>query len=173
MMKNTIKMIALMVLLVAGLGVSAQQVQKLGHIETEKLIKIMPEMAVAEKTLQAKQDEMVKEMTSLNEQYQKLIADYTANSKTYSDIVRQSKEQEIQGLQQRIQNFQEIATNDFDKTKNDLLQPIMDKALNAIKEVSKENGFTYVFDMSSGVLLFTAESAEDILPMVKKKLGLQ
>lgn len=173
MMKNTVKVFALVALMITGFGVSAQQTMKLGHIETEKLIKAMPEMAAAEKTLQAKQDELTTEMKNLQDQYQKLITDYTANSKTYSEIIRQSKEQEIQGLQQRIQNFQEVASNDLEKSKTDLLQPIMDKASNAIKTVAKENGFTYIFDMSSGVLLYTAENAEDILPLVKKKLGLQ
>ena len=173
MMKNTIRLVVLAAFVIAGLSASAQQAQKLGHIETEKLIKAMPEMAAAEKTLQAKQDELTKEMTNLRDQYQKLITEYTENSKTYSEVVRQSKEQEIGGLQQRIQNFQEIASNDLEKSKNDLLQPVMDKALNAIKEVAKENGFTYIFDMSSGVLLFTDDNAEDILPLVKKKLGLQ
>ena len=46
-------------------------------------------------------------------------------------------------------------------------------ALNAIKEVGKENGFTYVFDLSAGGILYFADNTEDILPLVKKKLGLQ
>lgn len=49
----------------------------------------------------------------------------------------------------------------------------MTKATNAIKEVAKENGFTYIFDMSSGAILFASETSEDILPLVKKKLGIQ
>ena len=53
------------------------------------------------------------------------------------------------------------------------MQPIMDKALNAIKAVGKENGFTYIFDMSQGGILFNADNTEDVLPLVKKKLGLQ
>lgn len=172
-MKNTMRLLVLVAFVLAAMGVSAQSPVKLGHIETEKLIKAMPEMTTAEKTLQAKQDEVVKEMTNLREQFQKLVADYTQNSKTFSDAIRASKEQEIQQLQQRIQNFEEVATNELQKAKNELMQPIMDKALNAIKEVGKENSFTYIFDLSSGVLLFTAENSQDILPLVKAKLGLQ
>lgn len=172
-MKNTMRLLVLVAFVVATMGVSAQSPVKLGHIETEKLIKAMPEMTAAEKTLQAKQDEVVKEMTNLREQFQKLVTDYTQNQKTYSDVIRSSKEQEIQQLQQRIQSFEEVATNELQKSKTDLMQPIMDKALNAIKEVGKEKGFTYVFDMSSGVLLFAAENSEDILPLVKAKLGIQ
>ena len=53
-----------------------------------------------------------------------------------------------------------------------LMQPVMEKALNAIKEVGKENGFTYIFDMNAGIL-YAAENSQDVLPLVKKKLGLQ
>ena len=90
-----------------------------------------------------------------------------------SDVIRASKEQELQELQQRIQNFQQLAVDNLRSTEQELFQPIMDKALNAIKEVGKENGFTYVFDLSAGGILYFADNTEDILPLVKKKLGLQ
>ena len=72
--------------------------------------------------------------------------------KTYSEAMRATTEEELQGLQQRIQRFQETAMAQLEKTQNDLMQPVMEKALNAIKEVGKENGFTYIFDMNAGIL---------------------
>lgn len=170
-MKNTIKFFAIVAFCLAAMSVAAQQ--KLGHIETQKLIQSMPDYNAATKTLQDKQNEVEKELTNMKEQFQTKLGEYSNNAKTYSDVIRASKEQELQELQQRIQRFQEIAVDNLKKTQEDLMQPIMDKALNAIKEVGKENGFTYIFDTSAGVILFTAENAEDVLPLVKKKLGLQ
>jgi len=57
------------------------------------------------------------------------------------------------------------------KKEQSLLQPIIDKAKNAINEVAKEGSFTYILDSSVGVVLYSVES-DDILPLVKKKLGL-
>lgn len=174
MMKNTMKWLAVLAFMVTALSVSAQQKPvKLGHIESDKLIAAMPEMAEARKKLEAKQSEIEKESQNLREQYQTKIDDYAKNVSTYSDIIRTSKEQEIQDLAQRIQKFEEIAMNEFKKTQEDLLRPIMDKATNAIKEVGKEYGFTYIFNLNSGAVVFVAESSEDVLPLVKKKLGLQ
>ena len=90
-----------------------------------------------------------------------------------SDVIRASKEQELQELQQRIQSFQQITMDNLEKTQAELMQPIMDKALNAIKAVGKEHGFTYIFDLSQGGILYNADNTEDVLPLVKKKLGLQ
>lgn len=173
-MKNTIKLVVFIAFTLVAMSLSAQQKPiKLGHIETEKLVKSMPEVTTAEKTLQARRDEIEKESMSLRQQFQTKLAEYTEKAKTYSDIIRSSKEQELQELQQRIQRFEESAQTEFAKSQTELMQPIMDKALNAIKEVAKENGFTYVFDASSGVLLFTADNSEDLLPLVKAKLGIQ
>lgn len=173
-MKSTMKWLLMAAFMVAALSVSAQQRPlKLGHIESSKLIAAMPEMAEAQKKLQAKQDEVQKESQNLREQYQKLITEYTQNQKTYSDIIRTSKEQEINELGQRIQKFEELAMNELQKSRDEVLQPVMDKATNAIKEVAKENGFTYIFDMNSGAIVYAAETSEDILPLVKKKLGIQ
>ena len=54
----------------------------------------------------------------------------------------------------------------------ELLQPIIDRAKQAIAEVAKENGYTYIFDTSAGTLLYQQDS-DDILALVKKKLGLK
>ena len=79
----------------------------------------------------------------------------------------------MQELRTRIQRFQETAMNELDKAQQDLMQPITEKAMNAIREVAKENGFTYIFDLNAGPILYTSENSQDILPLVKKKLGLQ
>ena len=165
------KLVAVVAFLLTAMGVSAQV--KLGHIETQKLIQAMPEMAAARKTMETKQTEIEKELTNMQEQFKMKLDEYSKNGKAMSDVIRASKEQELQELQQRIQSFQQIAMDNLEKTQAELMQPIMDKALNAIKAVGKEHGFTYIFDLSQGGILYTADNTEDVLPLVKKKLGLQ
>ena len=169
-MKNTIKVFVLVALTLAAMSVSAQV--KLGHIETQKLIQAMPEWTAAQKTFEEEQKKVNTELNSLREQFQTKLAEYSEKMKTYSEAMRATTEEELQGLQQRIQRFQETAMAQLEKTQNDLRQPVMEKALNAIKEVGKENGFTYIFDMNAGIL-YAAENSQDVLLLVKKKLGLQ
>ncbi|MFC2096669.1 OmpH family outer membrane protein [Bacteroidota bacterium] len=49
----------------------------------------------------------------------------------------------------------------------------MDKAQAAIEKVAKANGFTYVFDLGAGGLLYFSDQSIDILPLVKKELGIE
>lgn len=139
-MKNTIKVFVLVALTLAAMSVSAQV--KLGHIETQKLIQAMPEWTAAQKTFEEEQKKVNTELNGLREQFQTKLAEYSEKMKTYSEAMRATTEEELQGLQQRIQRFQETAMAQLEKTQNDLMQPVMEKALNAIKEVGKENGFT-------------------------------
>lgn len=168
-MKNTIKLIVLLAFTLTAMGVSAQV--KLGHIDAQKLISTMPETIAAQKQLEEKQADVEKELTNMQEQFQTKMNDYSKNAKTYSDVVLAAKQQEIQDMEQRIMRFQQIAVENLKKTQEELMNPIVTKAMDAIKAVGKENGFTYIYD--NGALLYTAETAEDILPLVKKKLGLQ
>jgi outer membrane protein len=56
--------------------------------------------------------------------------------------------------------------------RKELLQPILDKAEKAIKDVAKEKGYDYVFDTSTGAVLVTKD-ADNLLPLVKTKLGIK
>ena len=64
-MKNAIKLFVLVAFTIAAMGVSAQTAVKLGHIESQKLIQAMPEWTAAQKKFQAQQDDVEKELTSL------------------------------------------------------------------------------------------------------------
>ena len=51
------------------------------------------------------------------------------------------------------------------------------KTLTELSRTAKEGGFTYIFaatpNFGQGALLYTADNSEDVLPLVKKKLGIQ
>ena len=105
------------------------------------------------------------------QEYQNKIAEYQAQAGTMSDIIRQTKEGEIRDLETRIQGFQMQAQESIQVKEGELMQPLIDKATAAIKEVAKANGFSVVNDLATGVFLVYPEE-DDILPLVKKHLGI-
>ena len=52
------------------------------------------------------------------------------------------------------------------------MQPVFDKAEEAIGVVAKEKGLIYVFDIGTKVVLYKSNESIDVLPLVKTKLGL-
>lgn len=168
-MKNTFKLIVLFVALFAG-SVSAQT-YKFGHIDFQKLLQVMPERDAAQKAMQKHASELQSELTNMQKEYEKKVQTYVAERDSLSAAVRSAKENDLQDLQQRISNFQSAAQQDLQKKQQEQFAPIIKKARAAVDEVAKEQGLIYVFDVSN--LLYHSTQSEDLLPLVKKKLGIQ
>ena len=147
----------------------AQQL-KIGHIDRQKLMLMMPERKDAEAKMQAFAKTLEDRLKAMGTEYQQKVAEAGAASMTQTEkdmVIR-----EIQELEQRIQAAQEKAQEDLAKQEEELLKPMVDRANTAIKDVATANNFTYVLDVSTGTVL-VYEKGEDILPLVKAKLGIQ
>ena len=158
--------------LIIGSSIFAQSGLKIGHVNSQELLAAMPESDSAqvklEKVAKDLQAQLESYQVELNNKYQ----DYLAKKDTYSELIRQTKESELQEMQQRIQQFSSVAEQDIQKQRTDTYKPILDKANKAISDVAKENSFTYIFDLSAGSVIYHAENSIDIMPLVKVKLGL-
>ena len=70
-----------------------------------------------------------------------------------------------------IQDFQQTAQEKIAAKKEELYNPILKKAEVAIKDVAKENAYSYVFDTSVGAFLY-AQDSDNMMDLVKKKLNI-
>jgi outer membrane protein len=145
---------------------------KLGYIDSNELLEMMPGKDSIQNVLQDYGKTLESQLQAMYAEYQTKVQDYQANSKTMSDIIRQTKEKELSDLESRIQSFQQQADTDLQNKQTELLQPIIDKAKEAINAVAKENNYTYIFDVGTGAFL-VYDKGENILPLVKAKLGLK
>ena len=156
----------------AALTVSVQA-QKFGFINSQELISQLPEVKEAnskietlKKQLQKKGEEMING----------LKAKYADVQKRQEDGLLSPKEAQAEGavLQQEEQalgQFEQTSQEKIYKKSEELLSPIQAKINNAIKEVAADNGYTYIFDSSLGLVLY-ADPGTDVSALVKAKLGL-
>lgn len=164
----------LTVLFIALLSTSAfSQNLKFAHINSQELLTIYPGRDSAEKVLQKEYTEMEGMLEEMQVELNKKYQTYLEQQDTLSSIVKRAKEEELQELQMRVQNFQATAQEGLQRKEAELFKPIMDAAKASIEEVAKEGGYIYVFDVSGGQLLYHSEKSTDLLPLVKKKLGLE
>lgn len=164
------KKITLLTLLCV-LTLSSIAQNKFGYIDSQELLMLMPERKTAETEVQEFAKSLEAQLGSMTAEYQQSVQEYQANESTYTDLVKQDKVAEITGLEQRIQAFQQNAQQSLQVKEQELLEPILSKARTAIEDVAKEGNYTYIFDKSIGSILYAKES-ENILSLVKKKLGL-
>ena len=136
-------------------AVNSYSQNKLGYIDSQELLLLMPERKTAEEEVQTFAKSLESQLQAMTAEYQQSVQEYQSNESTYTDLVKQDKVTEITGLEQRIQSFQQNAQ----------------QARTAIEDVASEGNYTYIFDKSVGSILFAKES-ENILQLVKKKLNL-
>jgi outer membrane protein len=156
-----------------GQNVLAQSV-KFGHINSEELIRSMPEFDSATVKLTKAQKELTNALEIMQVEFNNKYEAYNKEAKNLTDIVKQTKEQELADMNKRITDFQSGAQSTLTEQQAGLFQPIIAKADKAIKDVGKEGGFIYVFDIAKGPLAYFDETkSTNVMALVKTKLGLK
>lgn len=163
-----LKTLAIALVLFISTQVSAQS--KMAHIDVKALMTNMPEMKTAQAQLQTIQDTYDKEYKGMVQEYQTKLQKYEQEAPTAGEAVNETRSKEMQGMGQRIQEFQQSASKQLQQKELELLKPIMEKAQKAIQKVAAAKGFDYVLDATEGSGLLVAKGT-DLLADVKKELG--
>ncbi|MEE9438904.1 MAG: OmpH family outer membrane protein [Saprospiraceae bacterium] len=151
----------------------SMQAQKFGYINSQELIAQLPEVKEANSNIE-----------TLKKQLQKKGQDMiTALQAKYADLQKKQANGELSPKQLEVEaaklkseetslgQFEQTSQERIFKKSEELLSPIQEKINNAIKEVAADNGYTYIFDSSLGLVLY-ADPGTDVSNMVRAKLGL-
>ncbi len=162
------KKVIIAMMLMLPMAISAQ---KFGHINTQELFAMMPEVNKVRLTMDTINNQYETQLASMNEEFQRKYQDYMAQEATMADAIKQIRQQELQEMQQRIQLFYQTAEQDIQKKQQELLAPVHEKMTKAIKAVGDREGYTYIFD--SAAMVHIGADATDVMPAVKRELGIQ
>jgi outer membrane protein len=167
--------------LVAVLALSATTVfgQKFGRVDLAAIVPNMPEYQEAVANLEVYGKDLQDQLEQIMVEFNTLYSNYEKNAATMTDSVRQLKERELGELQQRYQDFQQIAQQDMQRKESEVMTPIYTKADEAVKKVAAAGGYVVVFNTagdqpsSAGLAYFDPALLTDITGDVKKELGIE
>lgn len=173
-MKKMIFVLLACSFLVAGTTFKANAQIKIGHINSQDLLAVMPERDSALLILEEQRQAIIRQSEELRVEFSIKEEAYIRQRDSLSPLIVQTKEDELRDYNNRINTFETAAQQEMQDKQQELFQPIADRAQAAIKEVAKENGFTYILDLSVGaVVYFPEDETYDILSLVKAKLGIK
>jgi outer membrane protein len=169
-MKKIVTVLAVVMGLVLS-GVSTKAQGKIGVISLAELIPTMPEYKKADTA-------MNEYNTALQQNYQDMVSEYQQQSSLlaskdttkYTAAQLEIKRKDVSDLLVKLQGWQQQAQQMQSQKNQELMAPITKKAMDAIQAVAKENGYAYVISKDQ---LLVSPPADDILALVKKKLGLK
>ena len=140
-MKRIFGILALSAIFLIGQVASAQSF-KFGHINSDELFSYMPEVDSVNSQLQAESTDLQNTLELLQVEFNNKYNDYVQELDNLTDLVRQTKEEDLAALQERIRNFEQGAQQQLQTRQLELMQPVLQKAEKAIKDVARENGLT-------------------------------
>lgn len=169
-MMNKIKTLVVAFLLIsfASFAQSSDQPLKIGYTNVEFILLQLPESKQIESSLKDHSTQLENQLKGKYADYESKLQAYEKGAATMDKTIREDKEKELMNLNNSIQEFQRNAQQSLQQKEKSLVDPVIAKIDKAIKDVAKENGYTYV--ISNQALLAGPEDG-DISPLVLKKLG--
>ena len=153
-----------------GLSGTAFSQAKIGYISTEELIGAMPEAEKANTELQEYQTALQEQGASYYKELNELDSLFARDSAKMNKATKDLKRNDMIALYQKVQGWQQTMQQMIGEKQQSLLGPIQKKAIDNIKLVAKEAGYAYIFEAGS---LLVSPPSDDILPLVKKKMGIK
>jgi outer membrane protein len=143
---------------------------KVGYISADEIIVLMPEAARVDTLLNQYQQSLYQNAQDKQNTFNEAVAKFYKDSATMNPSLKVVKRTELQKTVQELSGAEQAIQQQFEQKRQELSLPIQKKLQAAIQEVAKENGYTYVFPKEA---LLVMPPADDIAPLVRKKLGIK
>lgn len=155
----------------AFIGVAAFAQPKFAHVNYAELVQLCPEADSARATMTASSNEAQATYQAMIQEFNTKYEEYQSKASTWTTSIRQTKEQELTDIQQRIQQFSQNVDVELQQQQQQLMAPIYEKAINVVKELAKAGGYIYVFDQTS-LLYYDDAQSTDLTPAARKALNI-
>jgi outer membrane protein len=148
---------------------------KIGYADVTYILKELPATKKADAELKSLQTQLGNQFDIKQQEFDTKYADYLAAEKnqTMSSAVQMNTRRELEMLKANLDRFDEDAQATLQRKQEELLNPIYKIIGDAIAEVAKENGFTFILNPKVGgfdIVLYGDEKW-DVSDLVLKKLG--
>lgn len=133
----------------------------------------MPEFKEMQNKLEALSKDWGEQLETIQVEFNNQYTNFQKDRANLSSAAVQVKESELQALQTRYGELQQIAQQDIERQQSELFMPIHQKAMDAVKKIASTGGYTAIFDMSVAALAYVDEAAVvDVSDAVRKELGI-
>jgi outer membrane protein len=139
----------IIVLLVLASGIQAQ---KFGFVDSEYILKHMPEYITAQKAVNNLSDQFKKEVDNRFQDLDRAYKAYQKDQVLLSDDMRKKREEDIVAKEKAAKDFQKQKfgpEGELFKSREALIKPVQDKVYKAIQAVAEEGDFGIIFDKNA------------------------
>ncbi len=148
--------------------------QKFAFVDSEYIRNNIPAFTAAQQQLDKLSEGWEKEVANGYAAVEQMYKDYQAEVVLLSQDQKKKREEAIIAKEKEIKDLQNTyfgMEGELYKKREELVKPIQDEILKAIKEMSVEGSYAVIFDTSAGSNILFANPRYDLSDQVLQKLG--
>ncbi|HEY0245714.1 MAG TPA: OmpH family outer membrane protein [Mucilaginibacter sp.] len=170
-MKKVILVICFMLL-----AFTASFAQRFAYVDSDYILKHMPEYASAQKQLSSLSDQWQKEVDSRFQEIDRLYKAYQADQVLMTADMKKRREAEIVEKEKAAKDFQRQKfgpDGELTQKSTSVIKPIQDRVAKAVQGVAESENLDMIFDKNSEVIMLFANPRYDKSAEVITRLGLK
>lgn len=148
--------------------------QKYGFVDSDYISNNIPAFTTAQDQLDKLSEQWEKEIADGYAVVEEMYRAYQNESALLSQEMKVQREEAIIKKEQEMKDLQNKyfgVEGELFKKREELVKPIQDEILKAIKEIAVEGSYTVIFDSASGGNILYANPRFDVSDQVLEKLG--
>ncbi len=148
--------------------------QRLAYVDSDYILKHLPEYSSAQKQLDALSEQWQKESDAKFQEIEKLYKAYQADQVLLTEEMRKRRENEIVEKEKAAKDFQRLKfgyEGDLFKQRIKLVKPIQEKVSKAIEDYANREGLDIILDKNGGAVMLFSRPTYDRSNDIISKLG--
>lgn len=169
MMRKLLLIVSFCFLMVAGASA-----QRFAYVDSEYILKHIPEYSSSQKQLDALSLQWQKEVDNRFAEIEKLYKGYQADQVLLTEEMRKRRENEIVEKEKAAKEFQRVKfgfEGDLYQERVKLIQPIQDRVAKAVQAVAENQQLDVIYDKNNQTLMLYASPRLDKSNEVITRLG--
>jgi len=155
---------------------TASFAQRFAYVDSDYILKHMPEYTSAQKQLSSLSDQWQKEVDSRFAEIDRLYKAYQADQVLMTPDMKKRREAEIVDKEKGAKDFQRQKfgpDGELSQKSTAVIKPIQDRVAKAVQGVAEADNLDMIFDKNSEVIMLFASPRYDKSDDVIKRLGLK
>lgn len=173
---NKIKFLSLSLFLMficTGYATAQEETYTVAYVNSKELLEMFPEKEEAKQKLIELSDNYKMELAIMQNEYNKKYSDYITYQSSLAENIKLRRMQELTELENRMQQFMQLAQKDIEQQEVAMLDPLKEKVMSAIREVGMERYYIVIYDLADPGIVFVNPAAINANPYVIEKLRLR
>jgi outer membrane protein len=156
-------------------GMHFAKAQTYAFIDSDYILKNVPEYAEAKEKLDKMAERWTKEIEERYSVVKTKKDNYLREEVLLPKEEKEKRKQEIEKLEKEAVELQTMhfgSSGDYFQKRQELIKPIQDRVYTAMKKLAKKEGYSFVFDKANQSNLIYADKEYDISDAVLEEMGI-